>query len=129
VDGGVGGVGVGGGWVGGGGREGEAAGEPFDDISWTGLVSASKWCTHVSLPVTVEIPHLRSQSMTKVVGKFQLMKLHRSSLLCVSHKSAFPQFTILNTFWLSDAQCSHPNSQHHQQPAFINEFQLERLLW
>jgi len=67
--------------------------------------------------------------MTKVVGKFQLTRLHRSSLLCISHISALPQFTILNIFWPSDAQCSCQHSQHHQQPTFINEFQLERLLW
>ena len=101
----------------------------FDYIPWTDLVSASQWSTHVSLAVTIEIPHLHSHSMTKVAGKFQPMKLHGSSLLCISHKSALPQFTILNIFWPSDAKCSCQHSQHQQQPTFINEFQLERLLW
>jgi hypothetical protein len=44
-----------------------------------------------------ENPNLLSHSMTKGVEKFLLMKLYRSSFLCISHKSALPQFTILNS--------------------------------
>ena len=93
----------------------------FDAIPWTDLVSASQWCTHILLAVTIEIPHLRSHSMTKVVGKFQLTKLHRSSLLCISHMSALPQFTILK-FFLAQWHTALMSKQSAPSTTYIHQW-------